>query len=370
MNREKRMEEILEKLEKNCPSSEFCYSNNIELQEKLESVIKGILAVVYEKNHSECKNIADIRKELARMNKECPKIGTLSEFEFLYDDLENLSTWLLKVAKGNNGETRAYTETRHLTADGTTKILRNIELRDEYEGAEYDQIVIRPNGVFVLEVKNSSNNVIIDKSGYMKSSEGGRGYDCQRSSERRRYLLTNLLKEGLAEAGHYPNLYVDDVMVWSNPFVKCDNRKPDAVHICGIEDICRYISEYENPTRLTEEEILAIEDILVSSHKATVNKFRGTSIENTYRKIAYVVSVYEEEKSKNLSYTEQKLANKAERPVTVHKSQKNIDQGVLAKVKRIVKRYGGYAVAGMGAVATEKTLRYIGSKVIPKVFGK
>ena len=150
-------------------------------------------------------------------------------------------------------------------------IVSNAIVTLEGRQGEIDNVVIGPNGVFVIETKNRNGNItgshLDNKLTQYKVGRGGTPYTNEfynpiKQVSTHVYLLSNMLKQ----AGI--NIWVQGVVYFSNPNadvnVDFEYKKIPVFSYSddGEREMYSYITEYETEKSLTDEEITKIVNIL------------------------------------------------------------------------------------------------------------
>lgn len=294
-----RKQQIINILEKNLPSN-IKHSNNIELEEYLDKVVSGMCDIIFEKTHAECRMAKDLKGVIEQIANESASVDPV-QLILLNDELDNLVQYVKNIRSGNNGERRAFTELRHLTVDGLTTIEQNITLKvDDEEIAEYDDLVISPNGVFIIEVKNRKDDAKIDKSGDLVWNNGRR-VNYSRDSRRRKFILKEMIKNSLLEAGLYnTDIGVEEVLLWTNDYSSIENLKPQSVITKRTDEICDFIEGYPCRRKLDQDEISSIRETLEKHSIRNEYPIQDVHLKSLYERFAYVIATYENERAESI----------------------------------------------------------------------
>ena len=295
-----REQQIIKELEKNLPSNTK-HSSNLELEEYLDKVVSGMCDIIFEKTHSECRMAKDLKGVIEQIANESASVDPV-QLNLLNDELDNLVQYVKCIRSGNNGERKAFTELRHLTVDGLTTIEQNITLKvDDEEIAEYDDLVISPNGVFIVEVKNRRDNAKIDKSGDLVWSNGKR-VNYSRDARRRKFILKEMIKDSLLEAGLYnADIEVEEILLWTNDYSSIENLKPQSVITKRIDEVCDYIDGYPCRRKLDQDEISAIKEALAKNSIRNEYPIQDVHLKSLYERFAYVIATYENERAESMA---------------------------------------------------------------------
>ena len=349
-----RKNQILRALEDKMPSG-FKHSNNQQLEEALNSVVEGMSEIVFEKTHAECRTIKDLKEMIWQITYESKDVNK-NQLNLLDDEMDKLEKYLKVVKTGNTGEKRAYKELVQLSEDGLTSIIQNITLeKDSDERAEYDDVIISPNGVFIVEVKNIKSPATIDKHGNLRWGEYG-FINYSRDSRRRKYVLKAALKEYLESKGVYETDFsVEEILLWTNDRSTLDNQKSQSIISKRVDEVCDYIEDYPCRRKLRVDEISMITEILKQISVKNEYPIKDVNIKNIYEKFSYVIAAYENERILN-----------AENYMDSEAQEQKPDQDVIRVVEEesMVKK----CIIGLVAAAGWAATAYLGGKALAKYF--
>ncbi len=346
-----RKNQILLSLEKKMPSS-YTYRNNFELEAALNKVVEGMCEIIFEKTHSDCRSIKDLKDIIWQITYESKDVDKRL-LNLLEDDMNDLETYLKIIKSGNLGEERAYKELVHLSEDDHTTIIQNITLeKEQEERAEYDDLVISPNGVFIIEVKNIKCPATIDRHGNLTWGEKG-FQNYSRDSRRRKYILKKVLREALEKKELYDvDFSVEEILLWTNDHSSLDNQKQQSIISKSIEEVCDYIDYYPCRKRMTPEEMKSIREILDEVSLTDEYQIKDVNIKAIYDRFSYVIAAYENERVSTINdeiYSDLEV----EPEVVVVETDENMFENIV---------FGALAAIG-GA-----TIGYLSGKAISRFF--
>lgn len=236
------------------------YTNQQMIDKSIE-MQAAIADCISELAETEKVNGRDLRKQVLSIAEEH---GLENDESFLRLDkgLDELGYTIASFIKGQKGERIAKNALRLLQYDNGVKIIYNIALEDEESQAEYDAIVIAPYGIFVVEVKNWSGDLVIDEWGMLHRDANT---DIQYDVPGRMNIKECLLRECLGE--HFPKHY-ESILLFSNNNARIrDNFKQ--FKICFGGAIVQVIRANNNGEEiLSESERNEIASALMTNHKA------------------------------------------------------------------------------------------------------
>lgn len=139
---------------------------------------------------------------------------------------------------GNRGEEKAYQALKCIDKD--IRILRNIELSDGNERCEIDFVVISDRKVTIVEVKNTSRNIVIDEKGnYYRGDYYVLDSNIAEKMKIREFLLRNALKNK-----GFSDVLIDMYVVFTNTQININN-KFEGLKTCFVSQL-PYIFEDKN----------------------------------------------------------------------------------------------------------------------------
>lgn len=145
---------------------------NAEILDRLKSLEGLLLERVFETSYSESLRTYDL---IDHLRSKAHDLGLEGEdtYAALIRDLEKLSSTIGGLINGKRGELLAAKSLKCLRGDSL--LLSNIALPNGGSFEEYDQVLIARSGVYVIEVKNYRNDVVIDDGGILRC--GPRSYN-------------------------------------------------------------------------------------------------------------------------------------------------------------------------------------------------
>ncbi len=145
---------------------------NAEILDRLKSLEGLLLERVFETSYSESLRTYDLIDHLRSKARDLGLEGE-DTYAALIRDLEKLSSTIGGLINGKRGELLAAKSLKCLRGDSL--LLSNIALPNGDSFEEYDQVLIARSGVYVIEVKNYRNDVVIDDGGILRC--GPRSYN-------------------------------------------------------------------------------------------------------------------------------------------------------------------------------------------------
>lgn len=174
--------------------------------------------------------------------------------------LKNFSYQYSALINGEKGEWRARRTLNRLSIPH--EILQGIELEVEGEPNEYDDIVITSKGVFIIEVKYSKTDTLIDKNGNYKS-KGKRpfgSYNLGEKMQSKCYVLWKTITPAVKEYLTRDRIY--SVLLYVNNESSVENLYP-YIDICHCSDINYYLEDFNRDVAdLSDEQMIEIKNVI------------------------------------------------------------------------------------------------------------
>ncbi len=216
MKKETRKQEIINSF-KSC-RKELYYRD--EALTELLALQRETVEMTFNKDHSEISGlrIYDVTDHLEKLNMDYSSIATeqLEKFKNVSKKLCNQIKSEISGAKGENLAEKYLRE-----ANANSIILRNIELSDEEDHTEIDIIVIKPGGISIIEVKNSTSDVFIDRNGdYYRTGEYAKYYY---NLDQKMKIREKLVRQILENAG-YKDVPIESILLFTNNSIEVHNK--------------------------------------------------------------------------------------------------------------------------------------------------
>lgn len=146
--------------------------------------------------------------------------------------------------------------------DDTYLLINDIKLPDSYGNA--DHVVLGKNGIFVIETKNYSGQVICNGDDWIKHYEGGfldsdRDYNTNSPSKqvKRNAVKIKKIIETSKIIRRPLNIWVEGIVVFTNPDIELqltDNTVP----VLKIDELSNYIKNKKSKTIFSPQELESI----------------------------------------------------------------------------------------------------------------
>ncbi|MBR5560960.1 MAG: NERD domain-containing protein [Clostridia bacterium] len=240
-----------------------CYNNRDMLQEAIN--LEGEMFLLC--SGGICIDKPRFSDVIARLSVRSERLGGVAaeKIDELSRRLEPLGQKISTGLAGGSGERLTFNMLKTLTCPHS--ILRNVELTADHMHCEIDLLVITPQIVFCIEVKNYKHDTLFDVNGNIVKISDGKIYDSN-LGERircREHILRTVLLQGVEGAGHLPA--IKSYVVSANSKVQFANEFPYVESYCYsvianiIDKQVQESAQTEMDIGCTRQVILAAEDI-------------------------------------------------------------------------------------------------------------
>lgn len=305
MNIESRKAEIINAL---TSCSKAAYTKE-ELLPEMLNLQKEMLEITFSKDHAELANLRlwDIERHLDQLNDECRGAATeeLERFKLQAKEVCNL---IKAEFSGSRGEFKAFRTLEYLRVPHT--ILKNVEFNDENRRTELDAVVITPNGITIVEVKNTSKTIFIDEQGnYYRTGEYLR-LDCNIADKMT--AREELLRSTLSKVG-YSSIRIQSVLVFTNPKIEVQN-KYSGIKVCFIGQLNHYIEDVASSVTYSEAELetMATRITEASNRNKFTLDFDAEKFKNDFATVMAIL-----ENAASAAEKELEIANEVAQPTAV-----------------------------------------------------
>lgn len=222
----------------------------------LEACENQLITTIFEETHGEKLYLDHVIDHLKNLSVErgldnCPEVITM------IDNLISFKSFIKDLKKGSKGERFARKALNRIYIP--CSILENIQLSYNDSTTEDDFIIIAQNGIFIVEVKYSDNDMCITRDGFYVPTHnpdvslGTRNVLEQIANER--YVVANVLAEklGIQDIQSLQDKIHSVILFANNKKRLYDQSLSDNVLYCY--NISSYISTFDNGIVLTQDEI-------------------------------------------------------------------------------------------------------------------
>lgn len=234
---------------------------NEEILERLKSLEGQLLERVFETSYSESLRAYDLIDHLRSKARDLGLEGE-DTYTVLIRDLEKLSSTIGGLINGRRGEFLAAKSLRCLRGDSI--LLSNIALPNGGSFEEYDQVLIARSGIYVIEVKNYRNDVVIDDGGILRC--GLRSYNVGERMREKMHALWDAVQ--FSSDGYMTEEDVHGMLL----FVNNDASVTDLFHRVPVMRCGQIVYSIEDANRCDEklswEDMVRIKSVLLARKTA------------------------------------------------------------------------------------------------------
>lgn len=251
MSRAERVNEILVSMN---AFGKADYRKEEVLGELLE-LQKELVNATFKEKHAENSSLRiwDVERRLEQLNRERGHVADkeLAAFE---DKCKDVCSLIKSEISGRNGEARAFRSLDGIY--GKKYIIKNCEMEGNDERTELDAVVVTPKAIFIVEVKNTGKDIIIDENGDYYRNGVFKNWDCNIGEKMN--LKEKLLRNALVEAGFDKDVKIQNIVVFttSNHIeVVC---KYEYIKTCFLSLLPHVINNFRGYPLYSDEDMEAI----------------------------------------------------------------------------------------------------------------
>ena len=232
------------------------YYRNEELDEMFK-LQDEIVKITFNGEHADLGNlrIYDVERHFEQMNEQYGGIATeqLQKFE---EDCKDFCNRIKGIISGSKGESKAFHML--LKARCTKRVLKNVEIKTNDSKTELDNVVITKGGVFIVEVKNTSRDIVSDEEGnYYRTGEFLK-WDSHIGAKMATRVET--IREILRKEG-FEDVPVKGIVVFTNNRIEVKNRC-ERLTTCFLSQLPYLIEEGQENEALVEDDLYVIEKVI------------------------------------------------------------------------------------------------------------
>ena len=144
------------------------------------------------------------------------------------------------------------------------KVLRNIEFRNGNHDTEIDFVVLTTSKIFIVEVKNTKKDILIDEQGNYKRLAGHGEYVFDKNIGQQMNEKEYLLREVLKKAG-VVDVEIASLVVFTNSGINVTNNF-EFIKTCYLSQLPHIIDQETSANEISEEKIAEISNIILKAH--------------------------------------------------------------------------------------------------------
>lgn len=259
-----------------------------ELLDEMFALQREIVALTFNEDHAAIADLKiwDVERHLEQLNQDCGNVAD-EELRRFEDECKTFCNLIKAEVSGNRGEYKAFRTLEYLRTDHI--ILKNVELREGDLRTELDAVVITPNGITIVEVKNTAKNIFIDENGsYYRTGEFLK-WDCniaQKMDLKEQLLRKLLVAEGIED------VEIKKVVVFTDNRIEVQN-KYTKIRTCFVSQLACIIDDFKSQNNMTQEDMENIEDLIRKAEYKETYPF-GFDVNQYKKDFATVMAILEE----------------------------------------------------------------------------
>jgi len=186
---------------------------------ELKKLQSEIVNLTFNEEHASTGDLRiwDVEKHLRQMNDSYGNVADEELARFIEGSKE-LTNLIKAEISGTRGEFTVLSSLRNLHMSKI--IIKNLELCEDEYHTEIDEIVITPAGITIIEVKNSSKNILIDEKGNYYRTGSYNKLDFNIADKMR--VREQAVRDILEKAG-FEDVQINGVVVFTNATIEVTN---------------------------------------------------------------------------------------------------------------------------------------------------
>lgn len=227
-----------------------------EYFQELQRFSKEMINLTFGEEQKEYFSLRNVIGKLNSENKECGEKAT-TELNLVCEDLKKVQNEICAQESGRKGENKIFKCLDTVTCK--RDIIKNVCLSYENHHTELDAVVITSKAVFLIEVKNSLKDTLIDGKGNLfRMSE--RNVRLNQNIGEKMIDKEYILRKCLEKATHRKTKIVP-LVVFSNSETKVTNEYK-YIQICYASTISKLIEYYDGEDIYSDEDFEKIKNTL------------------------------------------------------------------------------------------------------------
>lgn len=284
MEKTKRIEEIVNAM-KSFSKDKYYKS---EVLPELFALQQEVVDLTFNDVHASSADLKiwDVERHLKELNQDCGGIAD-EELEHFLKGSRALCNLIKAEVSGARGESKAFHALDFLARKNI--VVKNVELADGDIRTELDAVVITPDGLTIVEVKNTARDIFIDENGsYYRTGEYLR-FD---SNIAEKLDTKERLLRGAIANVEIPELKVNRIVVFTNNRIEVQNKYL-GIRTCFVTQLASIIDDLESEQSISEELMgqIAREIELAECKEAYPLRF---DVEQFKRDFALVMAILED----------------------------------------------------------------------------
>lgn len=155
---------------------------------------------------------------------------------------------------GRNGEEKAFRSLDVIY--GKKHIIKNCEMEEADERTELDAVVVTPKGIFIVEVKNTGKDILIDEKGDYYRTGAYLNWDSNIGEKMN--VRQKLLRRALEKANFDKEIKIQNIVVFTtNNRIEVINRY-EYIKTCFFSSLPHVINNFKGYSIYSDEDMEAI----------------------------------------------------------------------------------------------------------------
>ena len=228
MTKTERTKEIMEKM-KSFAKDKY---QKTELLNELFALQQEIVEITFNGTRVSTAGLKiwDVERHFEQMNRDCGNVADEALLTFK-NGSKTLCNLIKAEVSGARGEAKAFRALQYI--QNSNIVLRNVEMSDGDQRTELDAIVIMPESIALVEVKNTAKDIFIDEKGdYYRTGEFLK-WDCNIAEKM--MVKEKLLRKAL-ECGGIQDAQIRSIVVFTNNRIEVQNKCP-SIRTCFVSQL-------------------------------------------------------------------------------------------------------------------------------------
>lgn len=333
MNKQERINQIISEMHAGEKETYIRNGESDELLTELFRLQEETAKMTFSDEHADCGSlkIGDVVKHLKQLNMDRSNIAE-EELNIFKQDSWNLKNAIDAIVSGNRGERDTFHILRMI--HGNHRIVKNLALQVEDIQGELDAIVITERAIFLIEVKNAKNGILIDEKGnFLHLGANGNVFEHEHEKnfgvkmQEKQYLL----RKTLENAG-FENPEIQCLLVFTNSEAHIENRFQHVQH-CFLSDLLPIIQNIAAPIRYSNNEMDRMEACLndAAQENGFPFPFDAATFKSHFATVMAKLEGFEDEteegitETENIEFEKEELSERVdEQPVIKQKEAKKV----------------------------------------------
>lgn len=328
-----------------------------ELLPELMKLQTEMVEMTFNEEHAFLSNLKiwDVKNHLVHLNNECGNVAD-EEIQKFSDEVYDYSNMIRGIISGNRGEAKVFDILNTYKINGNV-FLKNIELSNEGEKTEIDALIVTPQALVIVEVKNTGRDIFIDENGdYYRM---GKYLRWDSNIKDKFETKEALLKKALGK--EYEDCKVNKVVVFTNDKVEIQNNYSE-IETCFLTQLTYIIDRFDSGRCFEISDMEDISQKIIFAEELESYPVRF-DIEQFKYDFAVIMAMLEDARGENeVEEVEEIIDDSAvvdEEVIPEKEDNWQAAFGLIRKVltSQVAAMFGGVVVGGITAIIVENSRR-------------